>query len=81
MTWRYVPIRKTKRIGRKTYHWYDIHEMFQDGKKISWTTEPVYVGCEELSEVRWALAMMLADSYRVPVMEIKGNKLVERKSK
>lgn len=75
--WRYVIIRKTERIKNKTYHWYDIHEMFNIKDKISWTEEPVCHGNEDINETRKALAMMLADSYRHPVMEIIGKKLVE----
>lgn len=76
--WRYVVIRKTKRVAGKMHHWYDIHELFNIDGKESWTNEPVYHGCGDLSETRWALAMMLADSYREPVRIIKGNKLIKR---
>ena len=79
MTWHYVTIRKTRNVKGKIVHWYDIHEVFKHGKEVSWTTEPVYVGHEFLDDTRNALATMLADSYRFPVVEIRKGKLVSRK--
>lgn len=77
--WRYAVIRKTKRIKDKIYHHYDIHEIYGNG---AYTTDPVEAnGCEELDGLRWSLAMMLADSFRGPVYEIKKGKLVARTKK
>jgi len=85
MSWRYCVIRKTKRVklGKisKTVHYYDIHEVFFDdnGKIEGWTQDPVDANASEtINDLRWALSMMLADSFRTNVYEIKNDKLVLR---
>lgn len=79
--WRYGIIRKTRRVGKKTIHWYDVHEIYDFDKKLSWTDDPVTVnGSDDLNGLRRGLSMMLADSFQVPVYEIRKGKLVARVS-
>ena len=80
MNWRYCVVRKHRRVCKKTIHYYDIHEVFiVKGKIESWTEESVDPnGCETVEGMKWTLAMMLADSFKHPIMEIKKGKLVER---
>ena len=81
MVWHYCVIRKTKRIKEKIYHYYDIHEVYEDEEtgELSWTEEPVDCnGMEDIKSLQVALTMMLRDSLERPVMEIRKGKLVER---
>lgn len=84
MIWRYCVIRKTTRLKGKTYHHYDVHEMYKDKKtgEVSWTETPVDCnGMEDLKSLQIALTMMLQDSLEAPVMEIRKGKLIERGKK
>lgn len=78
MTWRYCIIRKTTKIKGKTYHYYDIHEVYTDEDgSISWTEEPVTAnGFEEIKHMQSALITMLKDSLEHPIMEVRKGKLV-----
>lgn len=80
MTWNYRIIRKTKRIKGKIIRLYDIHEVYYDKGKLSWTKEPVTPnGMESLRDLRVSLSMMLADALKHPIMEIHKGKLIGQK--
>lgn len=92
MTWNYRIIRKTKRLSGKLrtdgksiiLRTYDIHEVLygKDGKPDSWTVMPVSPnGHESLKDLQIELGMMLVDALKHPVLEIVGNKLVDRNTR
>lgn len=87
--WNYRIIRKTRRIpgSQRTdgksilIRLYDIHEVYygKNGKPRSWTRGPISPsGHESAKDLRVALAMMLADTLKHPILEIVGNKLFKR---
>ena len=79
--WRYIVIRHTRRVLGKTEHYHGIHEAFHFDKNDIpklWTEDVMKAEAENLDGLRWALAMMLADSSRMPVYEQRGKKLIKR---
>lgn len=54
---------------------------FIKGKVDAWITVPVFVGSENINDLRSKLSNMLTDTFAMPVMEIKNGKLVEKKGK
>lgn len=81
MTWNFRVIRKTRRVGRKIIHTYDLHEVFYNSKRkpTSWTKDPVDAnGYESIKEMQETMCRMLADTFSPP-LEIRGKKLSERK--
>lgn len=84
MTWNFRVIRKTRRYKNRILHSYDMHEVYYNakGQPTSWTEKPIDAnGYESLKEMQQTLCRMLADSLERPVLEIRNNKLVERKQK
>ncbi len=79
MTWKYCVIRKTHRVGKKTKHYYQIHERYDEkGKKLLWTDEPITPCGDTFKDLQESLLLMLRDSMRNPVYEIRKGKLVKR---
>lgn len=82
--WNNRVIRKARRQGKHTLHHYDVHEVYYDkkGNPHSWTDKPLDLnGFDTVDDLRNSLAQILRDVLRFPVLEIKNNKLVERKRK
>ena len=84
--WRYAVIRHTRRVFGKTVHEYKIHEVYdtdaRPGFFSSWTQDSIMPSSDDsLDDLRWSLSMMLADSFSMPVYEIRKGKLVPRSVK
>lgn len=73
--WHYGVIRKTNRRNNKTCHYYQIHKIFDEK---TWTTEPITPLGEDLKELQIVLGMMITDTARFPVYEIRKGKLYRR---
>jgi hypothetical protein len=77
--WHYGILRKTVRVKNKTQHYYQIHEIYDDKGKLSWTKDPITPTGEDIKDIRMVLAMMLTDTIRMPIYEERKGKLIERK--
>ena len=75
MTWHYGVIRKTRRVKNKTYHYYEVHEIFDEK---SWTESAIHPDGDNVKDLQVRLAMMLQDSIRYPVYEIRKGKIIRR---
>lgn len=59
-------------------YYYEIHEIYTHDNytDLSWTESPVAAFGNSVDELRKTLVLMLSDSYKMPVYEIKEGRLV-----
>lgn len=54
-----------------------LHEIYDDGGKLSWTLEPKVISGEDTQDALWALKTAVKDIKAGAVYKIKGNKLIK----
>lgn len=74
MTWEYRVVRHICEEDR--FLWFAVYEVYSDGGKLSWTVDHKAPAGDSVDELRADLNMMLK-ALDLPVLEVKGDKLVE----
>lgn len=79
--WYYGIIRKTRSVKSKTYHYYEMHEIYEGRTSLSWSTDPILPSGDTVKELISILGRMVADAAYFPMYEIRKGKLIKRKCK
>lgn len=80
LTWHYGLIRTPLDKSDKPVYSYNVHEIFNIGKKDpSWTENPIALEGIDKEDLISDVSMILMDIKTYPVYEIKNDKLVEVK--
>ena len=61
--------------------WYEIHEIYKDGKKRGWTECGIKPLGESVKDLKSILKMILNDIKRNPVLDYKTGKIIKEKKK
>lgn len=66
MKWRYQIM---KHKGKNCDDWYQIHEVYVEGKKLSWTQDGIVPHGDNKEDLIEMLEMMLKDAKALPVLD------------
>lgn len=82
MKWNHRIMRHTVRNAEDKVAGYDyaIHDVMYDGKKLSWTSDPVTVSGANRDEVRKTLKLML-EALKKPILDVENGKEVDDRAK
>jgi hypothetical protein len=81
--WQYRIIRKIAKnqLTKEVSYYYNIHEVyFKNNAIFTWSTDPMYPHDETPKGLKQDHNLM-AKAFKLPILEVKGNKLVPIKTK